>query len=186
MPVEANFNDAVIARSHERPVVVAFISGVAPLLTWVENVLAHEIRKRGEPIELAIVDTDRDARLAARHGVRLIPTLQGYRHGEQVAGLISATAPEAVAAFLDSLLAPRDAERLREELRAEHEWPEVVAALDEGNYERALESLLARAAHGGRAERERVRRLMLSLFAELGDKHPLSARYRRRLAATLY
>ena len=166
--------------------VVAFISGVAPLLSWVENVLAREIRERGEPIELAVVDTDRDRRLATQLGVRMIPTVQGYRHGEQVAGLISAAAPDVVAAFVDSLLAPSDAERLREELRAERHWPEVVTALDEGDYERALESLLARAAQGGRTERERVRRLMISLFAELGDDHPLTARYRRRLASTLY
>jgi thioredoxin-like negative regulator of GroEL len=31
-----------------------------------------------------------------------------------------------------------------------------------------------------------VRRLMLAIFAELGDDHPVSMRYRRRLAALLF
>jgi thioredoxin-like negative regulator of GroEL len=62
----------------------------------------------------------------------------------------------------------------------------VAAALDEPDYARAFELLLARAERGDLPQRERIRRLVVSPFADLGDDHPLSARYPRRLAAALY
>ena len=72
-----------------------------------------------------------------------------------------------------------------EELRAEDELGDVVAALDGGEHERALDLLLA-VAEREPDERERARRLMVAIFAELGPEHPLSLRYRRRLAAVLF
>jgi len=41
-----------------------------------------------------------------------------------------------------------------------------------------------RAADG--EQRDEVRQLMVALFAELGQDHPLSARFRRQLATALY
>jgi thioredoxin-like negative regulator of GroEL len=186
MLAETTFHESVIARSYERPVVVAFMSAVGPLRPWLEQVLAREIRAREGDIPLVVVDVDRNPELAARFRVPMVPTVMGFRRGEAIAGFVSARPRDAVAAFVDELLGPSDANRLREELRAEREWPDVVAALDEGDYERAFELLLARAQRGDLPQRERIRRLMVSLFADLGDDHPLSARYRRRLAAALY
>jgi thioredoxin-like negative regulator of GroEL len=42
-------------------------------------------------------------------------------------------------------------------------------------------------AQGAEPERrERVRELMVAIFTELGQEHPLSIRFRRQLATTLY
>jgi thioredoxin-like negative regulator of GroEL len=182
----SDFDAAVLARSHTQPVVAVFTSAGLPLGGWLEQVLVPAVRGRPESIALAVIDVDRDPALVVRQGVQLLPTVKGFRRGERVAGFISARPPDAVNRFLDSLLAPSEADRMREELRAEREWTEVVAALDEADYERAFELLLARAESGGATEQERVRRLMVSLFAQLGPSHPLSIRYRRRLAAMLY
>jgi thioredoxin-like negative regulator of GroEL len=62
----------------------------------------------------------------------------------------------------------------------------VLEALESGNYEGALERLLTEAADADPQRRERVRELMVAIFRELGQEHPLAAQYRRRLAAALY
>jgi thioredoxin-like negative regulator of GroEL len=95
---------------------------------------------------------------------------------------VGARSPQVVADFLDSLTAPSEVERLAEELRAESRWPDVVAALDEHDYERALDLLLDRLDE----DRERVRAAMVALFKELGSEHPLAASYRRKLSSALF
>jgi putative thioredoxin len=184
--VESSFHDTVLARSYERPVVVLFTSGAVPFCRLFEQLVEREAREREGRIELATVEVDANPGLAARYNVRMVPAVRAFRRGRVVAGFQSARPPVAVSAFLDSLLGPSEAERLLEELRADHEWPDVVAALDESDYERAFELLLARADRGDASQRERVRKLMVALFADLGDDHPLTLRYRRRLAAALY
>jgi hypothetical protein len=82
----------------------------------------------------------------------------------------------AVDEFLDELTRPPVAETVDDE--------EVAAALRDGDYERALDTLLARAADPG--GRDEARRTMVDLFGELGQEHPLSVAYRRKLAALLY
>ena len=88
--------------------------------------------------------------------------------------------------FLDSLLGPTAGERLVSGLRATGEAPDVLAALEAGDHERALDLLLeeARSANGER--RDRVRELMVAIFEELGQDDPVATRFRRRLAAALY
>src|SRR5204862_6040071 len=98
---------------------------------------------------------------------------------------VGAQSAPAVEAFLDGLTEPSEAARLLDDLRAEGKRPEVIAAIEAEDWERAFELLLAEVA-GGNGDREEVRRLMVALFQELGQEHPLSARYRRRLASTLY
>ena len=61
---------------------------------------------------------------------------------------------------------------------------EVAAALKASDYERAFEILLARAADPER--RAAARQLMVELFGELGQEHPLSTQYRKRLATLIY
>ena len=53
--------------------------------------------------------------------------------------------------------------------------------------EQALELLLGEVQEEADPERrDELRRLMVALFDELGPEHPLSARFRRQLAAALY
>jgi hypothetical protein len=91
-----------------------------------------------------------------------------------------------VAAFLDALLGPSAADKVIEELRASGEQPDVLAALEARDFERALSLLLDQVAQADGDERERIRQLMVAVFAELGQDHPLTVRFRRQLASALY
>jgi putative thioredoxin len=78
----------------------------------------------------------------------------------------------------------------RAELAADPDAPASVApalaALDRGDFEAALEGLLAAVTEGQGETRDRVRRVMVGIFAHLGTDHPLSVNYRRQLARALY
>jgi thioredoxin-like negative regulator of GroEL len=91
-----------------------------------------------------------------------------------------------VDAWLDDLLAPPRAEGLVEELRAAGELPEVVAALDAGDVERALELILDGVATAAPEGRERLREVAVALFEVVGHDDPLVTSFRRRLATVLY
>ena len=73
-----------------------------------------------------------------------------------------------------------------QELQQTGEFPEILGPLAEGDYERALEWLLGEVAEGEADRRDRVREVMVAVFQELGQEHPLSTAYRRRLATALY
>ncbi len=64
--------------------------------------------------------------------------------------------------------------------------PDVLAALEAGDHERALSLLLDQVGSADGDERERIRELMVAVFGELGSEHPLTVRFRRRLATALY
>jgi len=62
----------------------------------------------------------------------------------------------------------------------------VADAVRAGDYEQAFDALLAELPGAGPERRDQIRALMVALFAELGQDHPLSLRYRRALASALY
>ena len=61
-----------------------------------------------------------------------------------------------------------------------------LAALDAGETERGLELLLDALAGADADVRDRIRQVMVGVFADLGQDHPLATRFRRELARTLY
>jgi putative thioredoxin len=72
----------------------------------------------------------------------------------------------------------------RIELTRDGDGPEAAFhAWDEGDYERALELLQESLA--GTTERDRVRKVMVAIFTELGPDSELASRHRRRLASAL-
>ena len=99
---------------------------------------------------------------------------------------VGALSPQSVATFLDGLTGPTAGERLVEELRESGDEPELLAALEAGDYERALERLLEEAQTAEPERRDRVRELMVAIFTELGQDDPLATAYRRKLASALY
>jgi putative thioredoxin len=137
-------------------------------------------------MELVKVDVDANPALAGHYGVSGIPAVKAFRNGQVVAEFTGAQPPQAVAAFLDGLLGPTAGERLIDELRVLDGYADVVAALEAGDDERALALLLERAEAADAEGRDEIRGFMVTLFEELGQEHPLSLAYRRRLAATLY
>jgi putative thioredoxin len=61
-----------------------------------------------------------------------------------------------------------------------------LAALDRGQTEQGLTHLIDAVRVADPELRDDLRRALLGVFAELGEHHPLSTRFRRRLAQALY
>jgi putative thioredoxin len=61
-----------------------------------------------------------------------------------------------------------------------------LAALERGQVEQGLTHLVDAVRVAGPELREDLRAALLGVFAELGEHHPLSVRFRRRLAQALY
>ena len=180
------FEGEVLDRSREIPVVVDFWAEWCGPCRRLGPVLEREAESRGGEVVLAKVDVDANQELAQRYGVQGIPAVKAFRDGRVVDEFVGALPPAAVAEFLDRVTGPSARERLVRELQETGELPEVVAALETGDDERALELLVEAVVAAEGEERERLLGLTVGLFRELGDEHPLTMRYRRRLAASLY
>ena len=173
---DETFEADVLERSAEAPVVVDFWAEWCGPCKVLEPVLEAAVAEH-EGIVLAKLDVDANQRVATEYGIRGIPAVKAFRNGQVVAEFVGAQSPTAVSAFLDELVKPPVVESLDDE--------EVARALRDGDYERAFEILLSRLdEHPDR--RDEIRRLMVDLFGELGQEHPLAVRYRRRLATALY
>jgi putative thioredoxin len=183
---EETFYQDVLERSHELPVVVDFWADWCGPCKALEPVLEREAEARSGSVVLAKVDVDANQQLAAHYGVSSIPAVKAFRNGQVVSEFVGVKSAQGIGDFLDALSGPTAGERLLEELRASGEQPEVLAALEAGNHEHALELLLEQAKNENGEARDRVRELMVALFEKLGQEHELSTRYRKQLATALY
>src|SRR5262245_29512343 len=118
--------------------------------------------------------------------VQGIPAVKAFRDGRVVSEFVGARAPVAVASFLDELLAPPRVAGVVEELRESGDLPEVRAALEADEPERALDLLLGEIPDAPADRRERLREVALAVFHDLGHEDPVTIAYRRRLATALY
>jgi putative thioredoxin len=168
------FETEVIERSKQEPVVVDFWADWCGPCKALTPVLEQKTQEKG--VTLAKVDVDANQRVAREYNVNGIPAVKAFRNGNVVAEFVGAVPPARVEAFLDELTKPPVAERIEDE--------ELAALLRSGDYEAALERLLARAADP--ETRDDARKQMVEIFQELGQEHPLASTYRKRLAATLY
>lgn len=172
---EQTFTTDVIDRSSETPVLVDFWADWCQPCKQLTPVLEAAVEGRG--VVLAKVDVDANKELARRFDVSGIPAVKAFRNGQVVAEFVGALSRTAVDAFLDELTKAPVAESLPDD-------DEIKALLRDGGYEQAFEILLGRAQDP--AERDQARQLMLELFAELGQTHDLSIKYRKRLASLLF
>jgi putative thioredoxin len=181
-----NFERDVLERSHELPVVVDFWAAWCGPCRMLGPVLEREAEARAGEFELTKLDVDANPELAHRYQIQGIPAVKAFRNGQVVAEFVGAQPPAAVARFLDQLTGPTASERLAADLSESGDLPEVLRALEQGEQERAFELLLEAIVAAEGEERERLITLTVGLFGELGHEHPLTMRYRRRLAASLY
>jgi thioredoxin len=181
-----SFELDVLERSRELPVVVDFWAAWCGPCRSLGPVLEREAETRSGEFALVKVDVDANPELAQRYQVQGIPAVKAFRDGEVVREFVGALPPATVAEFLDELTGPSGAERLIAELQESGELPEVVTALEQDDQERALELLIEAVTDAEGARRERLLALTVGLFGDLGHEHPVTVRYRRRLAASLY
>lgn len=183
---DETFYADVVQRSHELPVVVDFWADWCGPCKALAPVLEREAAARDGQIVLAKLDVDANPSVANHYGISGIPAVKAFKNGQVVSEFVGVRSAQGVASFLDELSGPSAAERLLDELRESGEEPELVAALEAGDYERALQRLLDEVQTADAERRERVRELMVAIFGELGQEHPLATTYRRRLATALY
>ncbi len=101
---EANFDELVVARSHEVPVLLDIgAEWCSPCL-----VLGPMLEKLAEEYEgkfvLAKVDADENMRIAGRHKVRGFPTVIAYSRGRETGRFHSAQALHFLRNFIDKLI----------------------------------------------------------------------------------
>jgi putative thioredoxin len=122
---QADFEQRVIERSREVPVVVDFWAEWCGPCRQLTPALEAAVAKRDGTVELAKVDTDANPMIAQAFGIRGIPAVKAFRDGKIDSEFTGAIPPPAIEQFLDNLVpSPADA---------------LVAQGDENSLRRALE-----------------------------------------------
>lgn len=144
---EEIFDELVLQRSHELPVVVDFWADwCGPCKALSPSLEAAAAAREGK-VELAKVDVDANQRLAALYRVQGIPAVKAFRDGAVIEEFTGALPPAGVEAFFDKLvpsraddlLAAGDELSLREAAVLEPNRADIAVALGKARLARGAE-----------------------------------------------
>jgi putative thioredoxin len=240
VPIDATdttFEQEVIQRSYEKPVVVDFWAEWCGPCRMLGPVIEQAVEARGDAVELVKVDTDANPGVSRTFGIQSIPAVKAFKDGKVVDEFVGALPPAQVNRFLDRIvpseadalvaeggeanlrraleleparidakvalarLVPREealellanatgfaAEGLAARLRLEEDpdLAEAFAAIDRGDVEPGLDTLIGAIPGSEGEQREDLRRAVVGVLDELGVDHPVARESRRKLANALY
>ena len=101
---EADFEENVVARSHQQPVLVDFSADWCAPCRVLTPLLEQAVREADGDVLLAVVDADENMRIAGRHKVRGFPTVVAYSRGVEVARFQSAQATGYLRRFIEDVV----------------------------------------------------------------------------------
>lgn len=143
----ASFDQAVLAKSHEVPVLVDFWAAWCAPCRALMPVLQKLVEGYAGTLVLAKVNTDVEQELAARYGVRSLPTLMVFRNGAAVAQTLGAQPESALRRMLDPHIV-RESDKIQSAAEAAHSG---------GRFDEAIEMLLSAVQSDPKYDRPRLK-----------------------------
>ncbi len=156
----SNFDPVVVDNSRRVPVLVDFWADWCAPCKMLMPVLQKLAADYGDNFVLAKVNTEVERELAARHGIRSLPTLRLYRHGEVVDEVMGAQPEAALRAMIEPWI-ERESDRV---------LAQALAQAEQGRLQEALAMLDAAAADDPDNTRLRLAQAQLSLQAGDPDR----------------
>jgi len=101
---EADFDELVLARSHEVPVLLDIGDEWCSPCRVLGPMLERLVQEYGGKFVLAKVDADENMRIAGRHQAKGFPTVIAYSHGQVIDRFHSAQTEGFLRRFLESFI----------------------------------------------------------------------------------